>query len=106
MKLVQPSMCVRKDIRSSFHQCAGLVRAGSQDGKDAEEKEAKRYKNVYDCLTKGWYPQGASNADKSVLYSKDVEEFPSCRWNPPIFRGDTKYPVTLHTGIRWGQGPE
>ena len=33
---------------------------GTQDGKDAEEKEAKMYKNVW-C-----YPQGASKADKSV----------------------------------------
>ena len=37
---------------------------GTQDCKDAEEKEAK---NVYEYLTKGCYPQGASKADKSVL---------------------------------------
>ena len=26
MKLMQTSLCVRKDIGSSFHQCAGLVK--------------------------------------------------------------------------------
>ena len=41
--------------------------AGTQDGKDAEEKEAETYENVYEYLTKGCYPQGASKADKSVL---------------------------------------
>ena len=30
--------------------------AGTQDGKDAEDKEAETYENVYEYLTKGCYP--------------------------------------------------
>ena len=40
--------------------------AGIQDGKDADEKEVKMYKNIYEYLTKVC---GASKADKSVLQS-------------------------------------
>ena len=41
----------------------------TQDGKDGEEggeKEAEMYENVFEYLTKGCYPQGASKSEKSV----------------------------------------
>ena len=44
--------------------------ADTQDGKDGEEgveKEAETYENVFEYLTKGCYPQGASKAEKSIL---------------------------------------
>ena len=41
--------------------------AGAQDGKDVEDKEATTYENVYEYLTKGCYPQGASKPEKCVL---------------------------------------
>ena len=41
--------------------------ADTHDGKDGGEKEAETYENVFEYLTKGCYPQGASKADKSVL---------------------------------------
>ena len=41
--------------------------ADTQDGKDGGEKEAETYENVFEYLTKGCYPQGASKAEKSVL---------------------------------------
>ena len=39
----------------------------TQDGKDGGEKEAETYENVFEYLTKGCYPQGASKAEKNVL---------------------------------------
>lgn len=44
--------------------------ADTQDGKDGEEgveKEAETYENVFEYLTKGCYPQGASKSEKSIL---------------------------------------
>ena len=44
--------------------------ADTQDGKGGEEgveKEAETYENVFEYLTKGCYPQGASKAEKSIL---------------------------------------
>ena len=41
--------------------------ADAQDDKDGGEKEAETYENVFEYLTKGCYPQGASKAEKSVL---------------------------------------
>lgn len=46
------------------------VDTDTQDGKDGEEggeKEAETYENVFEYLTKGCYPQGASKAEKSIL---------------------------------------
>ena len=40
----------------------------TQDGKDAEEKETKMYKNFYKYLTKGCYPQCASKADIFYIF--------------------------------------
>ena len=44
--------------------------ADTQDGKDGEEgveKEAETYENVFEYLTKGCYPQGASKSEKNIL---------------------------------------
>ena len=40
--------------------------ADTQDDKDRGEKEAETYENVFEYLTKGCYPQGASKAEKST----------------------------------------
>ena len=47
----------------------------TQDGKDGGEKEAETYENVFEYLTKGCYPQGASKAEKSVLRRMSILDF-------------------------------
>ena len=52
-----------KSVTNTFDSEPESTDTGTQDGKDAEEKETKMYKNFYKYLTKGCYPQCASKAD-------------------------------------------
>ena len=52
----------------------------TQDGKDRGEKEAETYENVFEYLTKGCYPQGASKAEKSVLRRMSILDFELELW--------------------------
>ena len=54
--------------------------ADTQDGKDGKEgveKEAETYENVFEYLTKGCYPLGASKAEKNIL-RRMSKKFTSC----------------------------